>query len=139
MKKKISLLITALMCGLLLFSCIGKRKVAKMNNALANQKHDEIAMQQKLMLLDSVNDLKKRKGETDDSAATNLKTKLNDEISASKLRNENINKVAATLKRGMRRKQYKNAVVFNTNGKNIITEKKEDVFLLTIYLNSRIL
>lgn len=129
MKNRISLLII-LSSAIFIFSCVGKRKIAKMNNTLSSQARDEMAMHQKLVSLDSLNDLKKRKGEMDDSVATILKNKLDNEISSSSLRADSIKKVSATIKRGMKRRDYKNAVVFNTNGKFIITEKKQDVFFV---------
>ena len=129
MRNRIFLLII-FSSSILIFSCVGKRKITKINNALSAQAQDEATMQQKLISLDSLNDLKKRKGEMDDSVATNLQTKLKSEISSSGLRADSIKKLSATIKRGMKRRNYKNAVVFNTNGKVIINEKNQDVFFV---------
>ncbi len=129
MKTSISFILIFL-SALLFSSCVGKRKVAKMNLQLDNQKQAELSMQQKLIALDNAGDEKNKKGEIDDSTATNLKNKLSTEIAESKKRTENINATAATIRRGMKRKQYKNAIVFNTNGKAIINEKNEDVLFV---------
>ncbi len=129
MKKNILLILT-LVCTSLFFSCIGKRKVAKINNALNNQLQDEVRMQQKLTSLDSLNDIKTKKGEMDDSVSNILKAKLTNENAASLSRADSIKKISATIMRGMKRKKYKNAVVYNTEGKEIVAKKNQDILFV---------
>ena len=129
MKKSIRLIL-ALTCSLSLFSCIGKRKVAKMNNKINNQLTEEANMQQKLVSLDSLNDIKKKRGEMDDSVSQTLKAKLSSETAASTQRADSLKKLAATLAPHMKRRLFRRAVVFNTEGKLIINEKKQDVYFV---------
>jgi hypothetical protein len=111
-------------------SCVSKRKIMSLNNELGNQRQQEMTIQEKLNSLDSSRSIKEKKGELDNQSSSSIHSVLNKELNASKKRVDNINSTATTVKKGMKRRNFKNAVTFNLEGTAIITEKKEQVLFV---------
>ena len=119
--------LSLLVFAILFQSCVSNRKIMRLNNELGNQRQEELVLQEKLSSLDSARYIKEKKGELDNQSADAIHKVLGNEVNDSKMRVGHINSTASSVKNGIKRKNFKNAVTFNLAGNAIIAQKKEDI------------
>lgn len=124
-----NILSACIFASLLLFSsCVGKRKIARLNQSIEGQKAMEKKFDSLLVSLNNFRGDKATLGELDDSSSIAIKRIIDKERTESKHRTDSLSEIqyAISAKR-VKVREYKNMVTIITAGPSIISQKMETV------------
>lgn len=134
-----NILTAYLFASVLLFSsCIGKRKIARLNQSIEGQKSIEKKFDSLLVSLNNFRGEKTALGELDDSSSVAIKRILDKERTESKRRTDSLSEIQYNISsKRVKVREYKNMFTIITAGPSIISQKMETVGFVDLLLNQQ--